>query len=219
MSQINSKDESQGQNIKDSKDYGDIPTKTLAHLTIVMFLLIFGTLLAVFSSYITQTFADAYQFMNGLRNIFNSLLNNMLSYYVTLTEELTLESLINFYTKLATNLYHIMVFNFLYTQTLLVSNPSLLTMLFNLPPNPAIPDVILGYSLIIYCTLNLIQIIQKIVPKTYNPYLLQILFAIFGICGGVIILGIMFLNIVIIAISILIIIICFTYIGLWLPTK
>ncbi len=184
-----------------------------------MIFLIFGTLLAVFSSYITQTFADAYQFMNALRNIFNVISSNMLSYYGTLLNELTLKSLIDFYYELASNLYNIAVFNYLYTYFLLVGNPSFLTTIFNLPPNAAIPDVILGFSLTFYCSLNLIQTIFKIFPKISKPFVLQILFIINSICFGVIIVGIIFLNIVIIAIPALIIILTFAYVALWLPIK
>ena len=184
-----------------------------------MILLIFGSFLAVFSSFITQAFADAYQFMNELRGVFNFFSSNMLSYYTTLVEETTLESLINFYNELALNLSMITVYNYLYTHILLVNNPSFLTIIFNLPPTAAIPDVILGFSLTFYCSLNLIQTIYKIFPEIIKPYILQILFVINSISGAVIIIGIIFLNIVIIAISTLIIILSFTYVALWLPIK
>ncbi|MFX0134811.1 MAG: hypothetical protein ACFFDN_14310 [Candidatus Hodarchaeota archaeon] len=175
--------------------------------------------MAVFSSYITQSFADAYQFMNELRGVFHFLINNMMSYYGTLINELTIESLINLYSELASQLYYIMIFNFLYTHILLVSNPSFLTTILNLPPNAAIPDVILGYSIIIYCALNLIQTILKIFPEETKSYILHTLFIINAICGSIIIVGIIFLNRVIVAIPVLIIILSFVYVGLSLKIK
>jgi len=177
----------------------------LIRLFSTVLILMFGVTIGIFSIYKTQYFADAYQFMNGLRNLFNLLLSNMIAYPDVQTPELI------------SNLYNIMIFNFIYTNLILMSDPSFLTTLFGLPPNPSIQDVIFGFSIVIYFTLYLIDYIygeQLNLPRSNN---LKILFLIVSVSISVILIGLMFMDWVIISLSVLILILSFVIVGLWLP--
>jgi len=173
-------------------------------MTIITFLF-FGTILGVFSSYKVQNFADAYGFMNGLRSLWELLLSNLIAYPDVQSPELI------------SNLFNITVFNFLYTNILLITSPSFLTILLNLPPNPAIIDVVVGFSLVIFFTFNLIMFVHGEALKISNTMGIQILILVISISGSVIIIGIMFINFFIVALASLVIILSCVIVGLCLP--
>ena len=172
-----------------------------------MISLFFGSILAIFNTYVTQNFAEAYRFMNWWRGFGNLLLTNLITY-----QHLNIQS-----TELIQIFVNIIALNQLYTDILLRVSPSLLTTLLNIPPNPAILDVVLGYSLIFYCTFNLIRWIYGEALHLPKSKFLQILFLLISISGSVIMIGIVFIDFTVILIPTLIIILSLVVVGLYLP--
>ncbi len=196
--------------IVESGGIDQIPVKVLLHLSVITCLLLFSSLLAIFNSNLTANFADGYRFMQFLRGIFNRIWTDMINY----------ANIPGFQTPaMASNLYNIFVFNFLYTNILLLTSHSTLTIIFNLPPNPAILDVIVGYTILIYCAGDLIKFIhgdQLHIPKSIW---VNVFFLIIGISGSVMIVGFMFWNYYVISMAALVIILSVAVIGIFLPIK
>lgn len=205
MSQQGNQNKKKKQSIKELIKNEDIPIITAIKIVFTMILLIFGTSIAVFNSYITQSFAESYLFMNKLRNIFDNLLTNMVTYSILQTPELI------------SNLFNIAMFNLFYTNLLFLSSSSTLSTLIGFPPSAGIIDVVIGYSLTIYTTFNLVQLKIKVSPLILKTIYLQILYLLFSLSGAAIIVGIMFNDIIIIAMGVLIIVLCLAYLALKLP--
>ncbi len=133
---------------------------------ILVALLFFGTLLAIFSTGVFLTYAREHIFMNNLRNLFQAIFD-------------TLQSSKKFQTpENKAHLFNICIFNFYYTNFLLLFSPqSIFSMIFSFIPNIGIIDVVIGYSLILFSSMNLIFYKFNLSKIFSNPFDPQVLFA------------------------------------------
>jgi len=129
-------------------------------------LLIFGIILVLINFYIIDSYVANYAFMNGLRNIFNILFNNMVAYVDLQTPEAF--SILN----------NIAIFNLLLNNLIMASSPpSIFPFLQSFFPNTGIIDLIFGLSIVIFSAINLILLkfeIRKLFPKIIDLQFLNI---------------------------------------------
>ncbi|MFX0133743.1 MAG: hypothetical protein ACFFDN_08870 [Candidatus Hodarchaeota archaeon] len=142
-----------------------MPTGRNLKITLIS-LLIFGLLLAIFSTGVFIIYAREHIFMNSLRDLFQMIFD-------------TLKASKKFQTpENQAHLFNICIFNYYYTNFLLLFSPrSIFSMIFSFIPNIGIIDLIVGYSLIFFSSMNLIFLkfdLSKVFSHPIDP---QVLFA------------------------------------------